>query len=63
MDEKGQDIDLLTKGRNYIEQALNFLRDVEDFSDEDYGRLSNISEDINDLIIKKETEIERLGEI
>lgn len=63
MDEKEQDIDLLTKGRNYIEQALNFLRDVEDFSDEDYGRLSNISEDINDLIIKKETEIERLGEI
>lgn len=63
MDEKEQNIDLLTKGRNYIEQALNFLRDVEDFSDEDYGRLSNISEDINDLIIKKETEIERLGEI
>ena len=63
MDEKEQDIDLLTKGRNYIEKALNFLRDVEDFSDEDYGRLSNISEYINDLIIKKETEIERLGEI
>lgn len=63
MDEKEQDIDLLTKGRNYIEQALNFLRDVEDFSDEDYGRLSNISEDINNLIIKKKTEIERLGEI
>lgn len=63
MNEKEQDIDLLTKGRNCIEQALNFLRNVEDFSDEDYGRLSNISEDINDLIIKKETEIERLGEI
>lgn len=63
MDEKKQDVDLLTKGRNYIEEALNCLRDVEDFSEEDYGKLSNISEDINDLIIKKEVEIERLEEI
>ena len=57
MDEKEIDVDLLTKGRNHIEEALNYLRDIEEFSDEDYTKLSDIAEEINNLIIKKEVEI------
>lgn len=56
------DIDNLKDAYNRIQEALNDLKDVENYSDEQYEELHYIAEDINDLRIKKECKLERLEE-
>lgn len=66
MDEKEMleiDIENLKDAHNRIQEALNDLRDVEDFTEEQYHQLFYIAEDINDLRINKEVKLERLEEI
>lgn len=57
------DINSLTKAHNKIENALNILAGIDDFSEKDFRELSDISEIINDLRIKKEVEFDRLEEL
>lgn len=66
MDEKEMleiDIGDLRNAYEKIQEALNDLRDVEDFSEEQYQQLFNIAENINDLRINNECKLERLEEI
>ena len=65
MDEKElleSDIENLKDAYNRIQEALNDLKDIEEFDDEQYRQLHFIAEDINDLRIDKEIELERLEE-
>ncbi len=65
MDEKELlevDIENLKDAYKRIQEALNDLKDV-DGLDEQYNELHSIAEDINDLRIKNESKLERLGEI
>ncbi len=48
---------------NRIQEALNDLKDVEDFDDKSYDDLFYIAENINELRIEKEIELERMEEI
>lgn len=66
MDEKELleiDIENLKDAYNRIQEALNDLKDVENFEDEQYKELYFLAEDINDLRIEKESKLERLEEI
>lgn len=66
MDEKEMleiDIDNLKDAYNRIQEALNDLKDVENYSDAQYEELNYLAEDINDLRIEKENKLERLEEI
>lgn len=66
MDEKEMleiDIGDLRNAYEKLQEALNDLREVEDFSEEQYHQLFDIAEDINDLRIEKESKLERLEEI
>lgn len=66
MDEKEMievDIENLKDAYKRLKETLNDLKDVEDFSDEQYQLLHSIAEDINDLRIEKENKLERLEEI
>lgn len=56
------DIDNLKDAYNRIQEALNDLKDVENYSDEQYEELGYLAEDINDLRIEKENKLERLEE-
>lgn len=63
MDEKGMleiDIENLKNAYDRIQEALNDLRDVEDFTEEQYRELFNIAEDINELRINNEVKLEKL---
>lgn len=65
MDEKEMleaDIENLKDAYKRIQEALNDLKDVEDFSDEEYRQLHFIAEDITDLRIDKECKLERMEE-
>lgn len=60
MDEKEMievDIENLKDAYKRLKETLNDLKDVEDFSDEQYQLLHSIAEDINDLRIEKEKQI------
>ena len=56
------DIENLKDAYNKIQEALNDLKDVENYSDEQYEELHYIAEDINDLRIEKECKLEKLEE-
>lgn len=56
------DIENLKDAYNRIQEALNDLKDVENYSDSQYEELSYLAEDINDLRIEKENKLERLEE-
>lgn len=56
------DIQNLKDAYNRIQEALNDLKDVENYSDEQYEELNYLAEDINDLRIEKECKLERLEE-
>lgn len=58
IDELKQDIDNLKSAYQKIEEALNFLKDVESYSDEEYSQLYYLGENINDLLINKINELE-----
>lgn len=66
MDEKEMleiDIGDLRNAYEKLQEALNDLRDVESFKEEQYHQLFDIAEDINDLRIENENKLERLEEI
>ena len=66
MDEKEMleiDIENLKDAYNRIQEALNDLKDVGNYSDAQYEELGYLAEDINDLRIEKENKLERLEEI
>lgn len=66
MDEKEMleiDIENLKDAYNRIQEALNDLKDVENYSDAQYEELGYLAEDINDLRVEKENKLERLEEI
>ena len=66
MDEKELleiDIENLKDAYSRIQEALNDLKDVDNYSDEQYNELHYLAEDINDLRIDKESKLERLEEI
>ena len=56
------DIDNLKDAYNRIQEALNDLKDVENYSDAQYEELGYLAEEINDLRIEKENRLERLEE-
>ena len=62
MDDLKLDINGLKKSYNKIQEALEELKDIQDFKDEQYDKLYYIAEEINDLKIKKELELERMYE-
>lgn len=66
MDEKElleTDLGSLKNAYTKIQEALNYLKDVEDFENKPYVDLFYISEEINELIIDKKIKLERMEEI
>lgn len=58
IDELKQDIDNLKSAYKKINEALDFLKDVESYSEEEYSQLYYLGENINDLLINKMNELE-----
>ena len=58
IDELKQDIDNLQSAYKKINEALDFLKDVESYSEEEYSQLYYLGENINDLLINKINELE-----
>ena len=56
------EVDLLTKGRNSLEEALNYFKDTDSVSEEDYEKLGNFTEKINDILIEKQVKLKNLEE-
>ena len=62
MEELSIEVDLLTKGRNCLEEALNYFKDTDSVSEEDYEKLGNFIEKINDILIEKQVKLKNLEE-
>lgn len=62
MEELSIEVDLLTKGRNNLEEALNYFKDTDSVSEEDYEELGNFTEKINDILIEKQVKLKNLEE-
>ncbi len=62
MEELSIEVDLLTKGRNNLEEALNYFKDTDSVSEEDYEKLGNFTERINDILIEKQVKLKNLEE-
>lgn len=62
MEELSIEVDLLTKGRNSLEEALNYFKDTDSVSEEDYEKLGNFTEKINDILIEKKVKLKNLEE-
>lgn len=62
MEELSIEVDLLTKGRNSLEEALNYFKDTDSVSEEDYEKLGNFTEKINDILIEKQVKLKNLEE-
>lgn len=65
MDEKENlkiDIENLKKAYQLLERAKSCLVDTEDFTEEQYERLYDIGEEINDLKIELKSKLERMEE-
>lgn len=63
MDEKENlkiDIENLKKAYQLLERAKSCLVDTEDFTEEQYERLYDIGEEINDLKIELKSKLERM---
>ena len=58
IDELKQDIDNLKSAYKKINEALDFLKDIESYSEEEYSQLYYLGENINDLLINKINELE-----
>ena len=58
IDELKQDIDNLKSAYKKINEALDFLKDAESYSEEEYLQLCYLRENINDLLINKINELE-----
>ena len=66
MDEKENlkfDIENLKDAYQLILRAKNCLVDTEDFTEQQYERLYDIGEEINDLRIELENKLKRMEEI
>lgn len=62
MEELSIEVDLLTKGRNSLEETLNYFKDTDSVSEEDYEKLGNFTEKINDILIEKQVKLKNLEE-
>ena len=62
MEELSIEVDLLKKGRNSLEEALNYFKDTDSVSEEDYEKLGNFTEKINDILIEKQVKLKNLEE-
>lgn len=51
IDELNQDIENLKNAYKKIDEALDFLKDVESYSDEEFNQLYDLSEKINEQLI------------
>lgn len=60
IEELKQDIDNLKNAYKKIDEALGFLKDVESYSDEEYSQLYYLGESINEDLITKYTQLNRL---
>ena len=58
IDELKQDIDNLKSAYKKINEALDFLKDVESYREDEYSQLYYLGENINDLLINKINELE-----
>lgn len=58
MEDLKLDIENLKQGYKKINEALEFLKDVESYSEEEYSQLYYLGENINDLLINKINELE-----
>ena len=57
------DIKDLATAYDCIHTAMDFLKDVDEFTDTEYELLNVIAENINDLKIQKEIELEKEAEL
>ena len=60
INELKQDINNLKSAYQKIEEALEFLKDVESYSDEEYSQLYYLGESINEDLITKYTQLNKL---
>ena len=58
MEELKLDIKNLKLGYQKINEALECLKDVESYSEEEYSQLYYLGENVNDLLINKLNELE-----
>lgn len=54
------DIKDIKNGTNRLEEAINDLKNIEEFPDEDYNYLQDLIEKLRDLRIDKENKLEIL---
>lgn len=54
------DIKDIKNGTNRLEEAINDLKDIEEFPNEDYNYLQDLIEKLRDIRIDKENQLEIL---
>ena len=57
------DVNELKKGRNNIEEALKHFRECESITEEQYQNLGDLLEEVNDTLMNKQIELERMEEL
>ena len=62
MEDLKIETDLLTKCRNSLEDFKNYAVDCDNVSEEEYGLVHNLAEKLNDRLIERQIELERLEE-
>lgn len=60
IDELNQDIENLKNAYKKIDEALDFLKDVESYSDEEYSQLYYLGESVIEDLLTKYTQLNRL---
>ena len=63
MVEEKMEIQLLNEGLNKLTEALKIFKDVESITEEDYEKLGDFTEKVNDILITKRVELDVWEEI
>ena len=61
MVEEKMEIQLLNEGLNKLTEALKIFKDVESITEEDYEKLGDFTEKVNDILITKRVELRCIG--
>lgn len=62
MEEEKMEVKLLKEGHKKLLEALDIFKDVDSITQEDYEKLGNFAEKVNDIWIEKKVKLEIMEE-